>query len=81
MSIIVIERNLLAINREVSMKHQSVQPAVKLNDRPIRDTIIQKDDIISLIIDVNLLSADEFICKYCLTTTTESPIEIAFPEK
>ena len=62
------------------MKHQTVQPAVKLNDRPIRDTIIQKDDIISLIIDVNLLSVDEFIFKYCLTTTTESPIKITFPE-
>ncbi len=62
------------------MKHKIIQPVAKSNDRHVRDTIIEKDDITSLIIDLNLLSADDFIRKYCLTSATESPIKITFPK-
>ncbi len=50
------------------MTHQTVDSTVILYGRPKRDTIIQKDDIVSLKIDCNLLSVDEFIDKYCSKT-------------
>ena len=36
-----------------------------LSGRPKRNEIIQRDEIISLKIDLNLLSVDEFISKHC----------------
>jgi hypothetical protein len=63
------------------MKHNTIYPAARKNsDRPVRDTVIEKDDITSLIIDLNLLSADDFLRKYCLTTSTESPKKVTFPK-
>jgi len=45
--------------------HQENQPLFTFHDRPLRDSVIQKDEIVSLMIDINLLSADEFIRKHC----------------
>lgn len=53
------------------MMHQKCESLIKFNDRPIRDKIIQKDEVISLIIDINLLSVDEFILKYCYSCSQE----------
>ncbi len=47
------------------MTHQTTDSSVILYGRPKRDTIIQKDDVVSLTIDCNLLSVEEFIEKYC----------------
>lgn len=47
------------------MMHQTIDSSLMFNDRPQRDTVIQKDDVISLKIDLNLLSVEEFIQKYC----------------
>lgn len=57
------------------MMHQKCEALIKLNDRPVRELIIQKDEIISLIIDINLLSVDEFIRKYCYSCTQESSLD------
>jgi hypothetical protein len=46
------------------MYDQSVEPVVSLDDRPIRETIIEKDEIFSLIIDVETLNSGEFYKKY-----------------
>ena len=57
------------------MMHQKCEPLIKFNDRPIRESIIQKDEVVSLIIDINLLSVDEFIQKYCYSYSQESSLE------
>ena len=54
------------------MMHQENQPLFTFHDRPLRDSVIQKDEIISLMIDIHLLSADEFIRKYCSITKIRS---------
>jgi hypothetical protein len=41
------------------------KPKITLSNRPKRDKIIQRDEIVSLKIDLNLLSVDEFIAKHC----------------
>lgn len=53
------------------MMHQKVESLVDLNDRPERNTVIQKDDIVSLTIDINLLSVEKFLEKYCSENPTE----------
>ncbi len=60
------------------MMHQAIDSSLQFNDRPDRETIIQKDDIISLKIDLNLLSVEEFIQKYCTSTTAEPPLKIVY---
>ncbi len=62
------------------MIHQGVEPTVTLNDRPKRDTIIQRDDVISLKIDINLLSVDEFITKYCFDTVEKQQLRAKYKE-
>jgi hypothetical protein len=46
------------------MMHQRVEPFVTLDDRPDRDTIIEKDEVLSLIIDIETLSIKDFYKKY-----------------
>lgn len=46
------------------MMHQRVEPFVTLDDRPDRDNVIEKDEILSLIIDVETMSMTEFYKKY-----------------
>ncbi len=46
------------------MMHQRVEPYVTLDDRPNRDNIIEKDEIMSLIIDVETMSIEDFYEKY-----------------
>jgi hypothetical protein len=46
------------------MMHQRVEPYVLLDDRPDRDTVIEKDEILSLIIDVETMSMEDFYRKY-----------------
>jgi hypothetical protein len=38
---------------------------VSLDDRPERDSIINHDEIISMRIDLEILTADQFCAKYC----------------
>lgn len=59
------------------MMRQVVKPNVTLNDRPKRDAIIQRDEIVSLKIDLHLLTVDEFIIKYC-QDTNKTPVKIMF---
>ena len=47
------------------MMHQPVNPSTAF-DRPIRDDIIQKDEIISLKIDMETLSLNDFYQKHFL---------------
>jgi hypothetical protein len=46
------------------MMHQRVDPYITLDDRPDRDTVIEKDEILSLIIDVETMSTVDFYNKY-----------------
>ena len=46
------------------MMHQRVERHVRFSRRPRRETIIEKDEIVGLKIDVEVLSADEFYVKY-----------------
>ena len=46
------------------MHHQRVEPYITLDDRPERETIIEKDEVISLIIDTETMSIKEFYDKY-----------------
>ena len=46
------------------MMHQRVEPYVTLDDRPDRDTIIEKDEILSLVIDIETLTTVDFYDKY-----------------
>lgn len=46
------------------MMHQRVEPFVTLDDRPDRDTVIEKDEIISLIIDIEIMTTADFYKKY-----------------
>jgi hypothetical protein len=48
------------------MKQQEVveDPVVLFNDRPARNTIIQKDEIIDFVIDLETLSSDMIYKEY-----------------
>jgi hypothetical protein len=46
-------------SKEGDMMHQRIEPEVTLDDRPDRDMIIEKDEIIGLIIDLETLSPEE----------------------
>jgi hypothetical protein len=46
------------------MMHQRVEPYITLDDRPDRDNVIEKDEILSLIIDVETMSTVDFYNKY-----------------
>lgn len=46
------------------MMHQRVEPYVILDDRPERETVIEKDEVIGLIIDIETLSPVDFYKKY-----------------
>jgi hypothetical protein len=46
------------------MMHQQFEPDLTLDDRPKREAIIEKDEIISLIIDLETMSADDFYTTY-----------------
>lgn len=46
------------------MMNQRVEPYVSLDDRPDRDTVIEKDEVLSLIIDVEIMSTEDFYNKY-----------------
>jgi hypothetical protein len=46
------------------MMHQRVEPYLTLDDRPDRDTVIEKDEVLSLIIDVETMSTVDFYNKY-----------------
>jgi hypothetical protein len=52
------------LHRGVTMMHQRVEPFVTLDDRPERDTVIEKDEIISLIIDIEIMTTVDFYKKY-----------------
>lgn len=49
-------------------RHLGTSKKIRFFDRPDRETIIDNDDIIGLKIDLNLLSTEEFIKKYCSST-------------
>ena len=57
------------------MKLRIIKPQVNTDYRPVRETIIQKDEIVSLVIDINLLSVDEFMKKYCSSSSQEPSIK------
>ncbi len=44
--------------------HQRIEPYVTLDDRPDRDTVIEKDEILSLIIDVETMTTADFYNRY-----------------
>lgn len=46
------------------MMHQQYEPDLTLDDRPDREEVIEKDEIIGLIIDLETLSADDFFASY-----------------
>lgn len=46
------------------MMHQKVEPPVESRDRPKRERIIQNDEILGLIIDLHVLTSDQFLHKY-----------------
>jgi hypothetical protein len=46
------------------MMHQQHEPNLTLDDRPDREVIIEKDEVIGLIIDLETLSADDFYATY-----------------
>ena len=46
------------------MMHQQYEPDLTLDDRPDREAIIEKDEIIGLIIDLETLSPDDFFAAY-----------------
>ncbi len=48
----------------INMLHQRVDPFLTLDDRPDRDTVIEKDEILSLIIDVETMTTVDFYNKY-----------------
>ena len=49
-------------------RHLGKSKKTRFFGRPKRETMIDHDDIISLKIDLNLLTTDEFIEKYCSST-------------
>ena len=51
-------------NREVTMMHQPVSSNKVYSDRPMRDEIIEKDEVISLKIDLEVMVPDEVFDKY-----------------
>ena len=46
------------------MINQRGEPYVTLDDRPERENIIEKDEILSIIIDIEIMSAIDFYGKY-----------------
>jgi hypothetical protein len=63
------------------MTQQFIKTAECTHDRPERETIIQKDEIISLKIDLNLLSVEDFLEKYCTTVQHASPMKIFYRKR
>lgn len=62
------------------MTKQSKNSKITFSNHPKRDKIIQRDEIISLLIDLHLLSADEFISKHC-SKKYNLPIKIILHKK
>jgi len=54
------------------MMHKPAESYASLNGRPNRSIIIQKDEILSLRIDLETMSADQIIRKYCIATDEKS---------
>ena len=54
------------------MMHQRVDPFITLDDRPDRDTVIEKDEIISLIIDLETMTIERLYDKYFMLTDDRS---------
>lgn len=46
------------------MMHQQYEPDLTLDDRPDREEVIEKDEIIGLIIDLETMSAEELFTTY-----------------
>jgi hypothetical protein len=46
------------------MTNQRGEQYVTLDDRPERENVIEKDEILSLIIDIEIMSTAEFYRKY-----------------
>jgi hypothetical protein len=46
------------------MLNQRGEPYVTLDDRPDRDNVIEKDEVLSLIIDIEIMSTTDFYTKY-----------------
>lgn len=46
------------------MMHQRYEPAVTLDDRPEREDVIGKDEIIGLVIDLETMTPGEFFKTY-----------------
>ena len=46
------------------MMHQRYEPDLTLDDRPEREAIIEKDEIIGLIIDLETMSTEDFYATY-----------------
>jgi len=46
------------------MLEQSIEQYLSLEDRPERDLVIEKDEVLSLIIDVETMTSTDFYRKY-----------------
>ena len=46
------------------MMHQRIEPELNLDDRPEREEVIKKDEIIGLIIDLETMSPADFYSAY-----------------
>ena len=46
------------------MIHQKVEPFVTLDDRPERDVVIEKDEVLGLVIDIETMLVIDFYDKY-----------------
>ena len=46
------------------MMHQRIDPEISLDDRPERDQVIDKDEILGLIIDLETMSPDDLFSTY-----------------
>ena len=44
--------------------HQRIEPEVNFDDRPEREEVIEKDEILGLIIDLETLSPEDFFSAY-----------------
>ena len=56
--------NLNTQEGRVFMMRNRMEPFVTLDDRPERDTVIEKDEVVSLIIDLETMSMDDLYEKY-----------------
>lgn len=46
------------------MMHQRIDPEMSLDDRPEREEVIEKDEILGLIIDLETMSPDDLFSTY-----------------